>query len=1216
MHFALKKTLPAMAILAGGTLAPPAQAQESVLNGLGWVTARPGSSVEASSVQSVGNRAPADVNASGAKASAGLGVAGSVELISTAQANTAGISALAVTGSRVLVLQNQAGGFVRAVGGAATANTALLAGGGARRPFADSRITVAGNRADNVEAIGGKGAVPLGAGSLQLPGRATANGVLMDETDTRRTEVSNLGNQARGIGSVGGAALANALTANRSTLEDLRLTQSGNRASDLQAGGGSMSSGWGMVAQTELAGVSAGNAVAVAGSRVQGTRIDQTGNTAEGSLAVGGSALANSVNLADYQGSELRQYRTVQSGNIARRVDAWGGTASVLKGALASSDNGAMALANTVSLRAGDLSGATEHLLSGNTADTVQATGGGAAANSVWLDDVRIRNSRVTLTGNTASGVDTAGGRGNIGGGVVGAFERRGRALANSLVLDQQTSLKDTPVVLAGNESRGVRGHGGLAAAGSVLATQSQIERGNITLSGNRADGVSAQGYSGSLGAGLLFDSQQNAMALANTVGVFNSRTDARQLLVADNTARQLSSQGGKLNANSISVESGEDGGPSSLSASVLMSGNTATGVSSGAGSTSGPGHVFSGESAARAAANAVVLNRGARADQASAMNLVGNRAEQVGATGGTALLNALAAYRQATIVASPATVVGNRASDVQVGGKAQQAAGVGNARNGILAANALYMEGPEGVRMANTPLTLSGNTATGLRADGGRINANALAINGAGAVDASTVTLAGNTARGMRSQGTEITVLGHAIEKNVGNASANTVQLLGSLRAGSLQLLANTADRVSAEKGLALANSLVTEQGSATQGLKLTVAGNTARDVVARDGKAALANSVLNEGRIGGSTLQMAGNSGSATTGSADALANSLRNQGGADFSGSNATIAGNQGAALQGGSVNSIANGGRFGGARVTVAGNRGSASGKGRANGLDNGGSLNGSTVTVSGNNGTAAGQGSANMVANGGTIAGSNITILGNQGSAQGGGAVNSLVNTGRVAGSQITIVNNQGNASGGTLNGVRNKGSIAGSQIVVMGNQGSAGGDGTVNSVYNRGSGSIAGSQIAITRNHGSATGGGAVNSVDNRGRMTGRVVIAGNQGTATGGGTVNSLVNQGSMTGLVTITGNRGSALPGGASNSVINHGVLTGAVAIVGNATAAGPAMTSGSVRNMGALVGAAAVTGNIPSVANPGYTVPLPSPGVVNQSVTIVPGFNITNM
>ena len=55
---------------------------------------------------------------------------------------------------------------------------------------------------------------------------------------------------------------------------------------------------------------------------------------------------------------------------------------------------------------------------------------------------------------------------------------------------------------------------------------------------------------------------------------------------------------------------------------------------------------------------------------------------------------------------------------------------------------------------------------------------------------------------------------------------------------------------------------------------------------------------------------------------------------------------------------------------------------------------------------------------------------------------------------------------------------------------------------------------------------------------------------------------------------------------------------------------------MTSGSVRNMGALVGAAAVTGNIPSVANPGYTVPLPSTGVVNQSVTIVPGFNITNM
>ena len=86
--------------------------------------------------------------------------------------------------------------------------------------------------------------------------------------------------------------------------------------------------------------------------------------------------------------------------------------------------------------------------------------------------------------------------------------------------------------------------------------------------------------------------------------------------------------------------------------------------------------------------------------------------------------------------------------------------------------------------------------------------------------------------------------------------------------------------------------------------------------------------------------------------------------------------------------------------------------------------------------------------------------------------------------------------------------------------------------------------------------------------------------------------------------------------MAGGTSNSVINHGVLTGTVAIVGNATAAGAGMTSGSVRNMGALVGAAAVTANVPTVANPGYTVPMPSTGVVNHSVTIVPGFNMTNM
>ena len=85
----------------------------------------------------------------------------------------------------------------------------------------------------------------------------------------------------------------------------------------------------------------------------------------------------------------------------------------------------------------------------------------------------------------------------------------------------------------------------------------------------------------------------------------------------------------------------------------------------------------------------------------------------------------------------------------------------------------------------------------------------------------------------------------------------------------------------------------------------------------------------------------------------------------------------------------------------------------------------------------------------------------------------------------------------------------------------------------------------------------------------------------------------------------------------GGVSNSVINQGVITGVVTIVGTSSAAAPGMTSGSVRNLGgAITGAAGVAGNTPFAANAGYTYTIPSTGVVNQSVTVVPGFNFLSM
>ena len=106
------------------------------------------------------------------------------------------------------------------------------------------------------------------------------------------------------------------------------------------------------------------------------------------------------------------------------------------------------------------------------------------------------------------------------------------------------------------------------------------------------------------------------------------------------------------------------------------------------------------------------------------------------------------------------------------------------------------------------------------------------------------------------------------------------------------------------------------------------------------------------------------------------------------------------------------------------------------------------------------------------------------------------------------------------------------------------------------------------------------------------------------------------MVNHGVLTGDVTIAGNTGSAVMGGTANSLINHGVVSGKVSIVGNGSVVSAGMTAGSVRNMSALVGSAGVSAGVPTVANPGYDVKLPSTGLISNTVTVLPGVNVRNM
>lgn len=1163
--------------------APHAAAQESMLAGLGWHKNSAGTEIDGNSqVRVQGNTSQGPVTSSGGKGSALANIGMSVDLAGTAQANGVGIAAMNVRQSQTQVLNNQVTGFVSALGGAATANMILVASGTGSKPLSSSQLTVMNNQASQIDAFGAKASVLLGTGSLQMPGRATANSVLLDATEGHDSQANIARNEADGIISMGGAALANAMTGAQSKLRQTQIQSTGNRAKDIRAGGGSTGLGRGMLAQVDLTGVAAANTVAVTSSELQGARLSLSDNTAQQMISTGGSALANSISFTEHQLTGGAGYNAGLQNNTARNVQAFGGEGSVLGGALADVRVSASALANAISVQKGQLAQAPVHSVGNNQATDVVATGGGASANSIWLDDATVQGGSIHLERNRSEQVRTTGASGSIGMGIVGSVDRNGRALSNSVAVDRQSTLDQAALNLQSNEGRGITGTGGFAAANSVTVSEGRIQKSAVTLLNNRAEQVQSTGYAAQAGGGLLYSAGQQSAALANALAVTGSQLDAKSLTFTGNEAANLGARGGILMANSVSLEDG-GGASSQLSATGTLMNNTARGMSSAAKSTSAAAGLARSDSRARAAANSLVLHDNAMIDTASNWLIGANQAREVHVDGGTALVNALAAYRGARIQNSPVTILGNQGEDIRASGGSSQVAGVGSKSNGVLAANSLYLDGSEANRLTNTPLQIMGNTARQLNAQGGRINANAVALNGHGSLENSTASIFGNTAANLRSEGKEGTVAGFAaFGKGVGQANANTIQVLSAMRMASLQLIGNTAGNVSATEGLAAANSITQGDEGRMERLTATLAANSAGEARAGDGKTALTNSLHADGSLENTSVQLVGNQGSVQTSGDDALANSVRSR-----------------------------KGGRIAESSVSVAVNHGSANG-GTANSVDVQDSLRGSQVSVIGNQGSASRGGVINSVAGKGRISGSNITILGNTGSAN-QGTVNSVQVGGSIAGSQLAILGNQGSATGGgTVNSITGDGSIKASQITITGNTGRASGGGLVNSVKN--SGSISGAQIALIGNNGTATGGGTVNSVDNSGQLSGRVLIAANSGSATMGGTVNSLVNRGIMTGNVVIAGNNGRSVAGGTSNSVINHGLISGTVAIVGNRTMAAAGITSGSVRNLGgAITGAAGVAGNSAYAANAGYTYSTPSVGVVNNSVTVVPAFNV---
>lgn len=457
--------------LTAAALPLRATAQESMLAGLGWHKNSAGTQVDgASEVRVQGNRAAGPVVSTGSKGSALANAGMRVDLAGTAQAHAAGIAGMELRQSRVHVLANQITGFVHALGGAATANVVLAAGSTGAQPIRGSGLVVQGNRAAEVAAFGAKSEVLLGSGSLQMPGRATANSVLLDATAVRNSQVVVSGNNAREVTSIGGAALANGVTAARSELVGTDVTQTGNEATDVRAGGGAGGVGRGTIAQVELTGVAAANTVSLASSELAGVRLQQTANKARQVGADGASALANSISFSEHRADAAGGYAASLAGNEATDVRAWGGAASVLRGALADVRMSATALANSISVTRGALRAGPRHDLAGNRVQGVVATGGAAVANSLWLDDATVEGGSVHVAGNRAAQVQTAGATGSIGGGAVAGFERNGRALANAAVADRQSTLAQARVALAGNAAQQVQGAGGAGGSQHVAA--------------------------------------------------------------------------------------------------------------------------------------------------------------------------------------------------------------------------------------------------------------------------------------------------------------------------------------------------------------------------------------------------------------------------------------------------------------------------------------------------------------------------------------------------------------------------------------------------------------------------------------------------------------------------------------------------------------------------------------------------------------------------
>lgn len=712
------------------------------------------------------------------------------------------------------------------------------------------------------------------------------------------------------------------------------LTVAGNRAlGTTSAVGVQADIGAGRVARLQASGVAQANGVDVAAASIDHTRLSVLGNQTLGFIsAVGGVAVANSIRFD--QGSSRATEITIGQ-NTARDIRASGGSGSIAGGLVGSVERSGRALANALAVSDGGSLARARVTMASNSANSILGNGAGVAANSVLVDASELRDTRVSLYSNSATNVQATGFQSSVAGGAIYASSQESQILVNSVGAFQQSVIASPSITLASNRAQGLMSNGGQISANSAMADGQSRLTATVDVHNNEAQEISTTARSTSSLWGLI-GSRGAAHASINSVTAVGDATVSGNIALAGNSADRVNVTGGMALVNSLMA----DRRAMISGSAVTIAGNHASTISA------------SGERGA-AVANAIHLASDGNALLGdSYVSLRNNRVSQIGADGGAVNANALSIQEGGNVQRSDVSIDANDAANLS--------ASDGGSRGSAINANSLQVLGG----LHDSSVQLTGNATAAAVSSGGAVLSNGMLIDNGAQVTQSQVRIARNLSGRVSAQAGQL-------------AAVNSVASSGKLTGVQVDIEGNSGEVLRSGVANSLVNSgsiggsrirLSSNQGHSNRGAANSVlnAGNVvSSNIVVMNnlgvaGNGGAVNSVINgtRGHIENARIAIVRNTGSAVgIGGAEkstAIANSIVNNG--RLSGQ-VLIVDNQAVARGDGVINSLINHGEFTG-KAQISGNHGVVSSGAIANSIINRGSISG-TVNIIGRSASGTG-----------------------------------------------------------------------------------------------------------------------------------------------------------------------------------------------------------------------------------------------------------------